>query len=491
MKLFVKYFDRILLFISVFLLIFLCFYRLDADQVLGFDEGRHGINALEMLQNKSWVISTYNGEVDYFNLKPPLSMYQIILGYLIFGVNKLGLRFFSAICYILTALFAAWFVRKRSDNLTAAFCIFLFSSSKVLILESYARKGDANAIYNLFFLISMLSLFKLTEHTKDIVSNHLFCCMGIGFGFSMAFLSKSYHAMLIPIIVFFTFLWKPFFLKLKGKDWIALITTSTFPILFWAYLRYQKDGITFFKKMLVIDVFQRTKERIAGPQSTPTYYIDFLIHDFSTVSILFLLGFYILLVFYNNEKFKCNYKELILLIIIPVLLYSIPKTRMITYIYPSIIGLFILGSFAFYFLRKQKVPGITRYIRILAYGIILFILTLNIRTIFRTEQFENPGNFEYLIEESKHLLTGSGNIYTTSENPYFNDWYQDQLFYIEKDTALHCMTGGANAFRKDKEGSYLIIDHSDHENLEFTISKDEKYIYKSELYSIVKKENVN
>lgn len=57
---------------------FFCFWRLGADTILGFDEGRHAVNALEMYRNKDWIISTYNGEIDYFNLKLPLSMYMII-----------------------------------------------------------------------------------------------------------------------------------------------------------------------------------------------------------------------------------------------------------------------------------------------------------------------------------------------------------------------------------------------------------------------------
>lgn len=56
---------------------FFIFWRLDADTILGFDEGRHAVNALEMYQSKDLIVTTYNGEIDYFNLKPPLSVYMI------------------------------------------------------------------------------------------------------------------------------------------------------------------------------------------------------------------------------------------------------------------------------------------------------------------------------------------------------------------------------------------------------------------------------
>ena len=60
---------------------FLLFSRLGDFVICECDESRHGANAYEMLQSGDYVVSTYQGEVDYFNLKPPLSFYGIVLGY--------------------------------------------------------------------------------------------------------------------------------------------------------------------------------------------------------------------------------------------------------------------------------------------------------------------------------------------------------------------------------------------------------------------------
>ena len=123
---------------------FFCFWRLGADTILGFDEGRHAVNALEMYRNKDWIISTYNGEIDYFNLKPPLSMYMIMCGYALFGMNTLGIRVGSAFCYLLTALISAGYVAQKKSCWAASFTMLLFGSSKLLLFCSMARKGDAN-----------------------------------------------------------------------------------------------------------------------------------------------------------------------------------------------------------------------------------------------------------------------------------------------------------------------------------------------------------
>ena len=71
--------------------------------ILDYDESRHGINAYEMIRNQDYVVSTYQGEPDYWNLKPPLSFWLIAVGYRMFGYNALGLRFFSALASLLVS----------------------------------------------------------------------------------------------------------------------------------------------------------------------------------------------------------------------------------------------------------------------------------------------------------------------------------------------------------------------------------------------------
>ena len=60
---------------------FLCFRCLDVAYVSSWDEARHGISAYEMMQNGNYIVNTFGYEPDYWNLKPPLSFYGIILGF--------------------------------------------------------------------------------------------------------------------------------------------------------------------------------------------------------------------------------------------------------------------------------------------------------------------------------------------------------------------------------------------------------------------------
>lgn len=53
--------------------------NLESSWVELYDEQRHAVNAYEMVVNNDYLVNTYFGETDYFNLKPPLSMWAIAL----------------------------------------------------------------------------------------------------------------------------------------------------------------------------------------------------------------------------------------------------------------------------------------------------------------------------------------------------------------------------------------------------------------------------
>ena len=98
---------------------FLLFTNLGETGISDCDEARHGINAYEMMQSGDYVVTTYRGEPDYWNLKPPLTDYCIMLGYRLFGYNALGLRFYSALSMMLTMIVLALWTRRRYGRIAS------------------------------------------------------------------------------------------------------------------------------------------------------------------------------------------------------------------------------------------------------------------------------------------------------------------------------------------------------------------------------------
>ena len=73
--------------ISIVMLIccFPIFYRLDTLPIRQWDEARNAVSAIEMLQNKNYLIRYFGGQPDYFDVKPPLLIWLQVLTIKIFG----------------------------------------------------------------------------------------------------------------------------------------------------------------------------------------------------------------------------------------------------------------------------------------------------------------------------------------------------------------------------------------------------------------------
>ena len=94
---------------------FLCFYRLGMKYVDPYDEAQHGTNAYEMLRQGKLFVNTYLYEKDYYNLKPPLSMWMLMGSFKLFGNTVFALRFFfaSQVQGRSAGCFRAWAVSSR------------------------------------------------------------------------------------------------------------------------------------------------------------------------------------------------------------------------------------------------------------------------------------------------------------------------------------------------------------------------------------------
>ena len=114
-----KYFICIIYLSLALVTAYLCFARLDIASLQHWDEARHGVNGYEMFKSHNYIVNTYNYENDYFNLKPPLSYWGIILGFKLFGVSIFSMRFYSALSLLLTFLAVAYYMHKHYGKTAA------------------------------------------------------------------------------------------------------------------------------------------------------------------------------------------------------------------------------------------------------------------------------------------------------------------------------------------------------------------------------------
>lgn len=137
---------------SIVLVLLLCVagYLLCANltkrPLTDWDEARHAINAYEMVQSGDYVVHTYLGETDLWNLKPPLSYWMIALGYKIFGYNALAIRAYSVTFMFATMVMLSLWTKRRYGALASIATLLLLLANRaiyddIFLHGSYAFDG--------------------------------------------------------------------------------------------------------------------------------------------------------------------------------------------------------------------------------------------------------------------------------------------------------------------------------------------------------------
>lgn len=152
------------------------FYHLGEAGIQSWDEARHAVNAYEMFKNSEWLVNTYRYETDYFNFKPPLSMWAIMAGFKLFGVGAFAVRFGSAVALLLTFVMITLFLAKNYGKAESICFAVLFPCCHDMIFFHMGRSGDADALFMLFFVAGMICLYYALKNPVFLYGFGL-CCV--------------------------------------------------------------------------------------------------------------------------------------------------------------------------------------------------------------------------------------------------------------------------------------------------------------------------
>lgn len=447
---------------SLFLLVctgILCFYHLGEAGTHNCDEARHIVNAYEMMHSDNWFVNTYLNEVDYFNYKPPLSMWCIILCFHIFGINSYTMRLYSAVSMLLLFVVLYLFVTKNIGKRAAVIMGILLVSCTELFFFHMGRSADADALYLLLFTLAMVCLYKAEEKPWFLT--------GYGIFMSLAFLAKCFHAAM-GIAIFICYLPR-LYKKLKFKHYLVAILGGVIPSGIWAVIRFSYDGFAFFKGMLGIEVISRLENE--------KFYFGYLQHFLTKPFIIILLiamliGFFLL---QKDEKTRIDSIKIliqnfvkhdlylfVLWLLIPLLAYSASGTFMEWYGYICYLPFCaIVGAVL---ARASEIQGKSRWIGglLLLLPVIVFIINgresiNNLKTLKYQNNTDIRNDLNSLIENfpeyrgAEIYIENSRNIYRAQ-----NVWEQHDVAdaYITGD--LIPVNGGVPLFLENQEAILII-----------------------------------
>lgn len=324
--------------VSLLALLFVSFHNLGANAIADFDEARHAVNAYEMMRDGNYLVNTYMGDTDLWNLKPPLGYWTVMVGYALFGYTSFGLRFASAVCWMLIAVLLSGWLRKRSGIASSICFILLMIASTRLYQAHLVRSGDADAVFTLLCVLELLFLIKAKDSKWMVLPAGL--CVGL------AFLAKSWHAFwMFPATLLFLII-SGMLPRFSARHVFGYFLAAFAPIVLWGIARYSADGSAFFKTMVEYDLLARSGTALEGHHGGPEYYIKVLLLTPSAVAsalILFAGAVYARIrkdEEEDTELLSSKDPKLIPAILswtlTPIVLFSIVSTKLVWYVFPCV-----------------------------------------------------------------------------------------------------------------------------------------------------------
>jgi 4-amino-4-deoxy-L-arabinose transferase-like glycosyltransferase len=307
------------------------FAGLSDSMLRNWDESRHGVSACEMMMSGNYIVNTYNGENDYWNVKPVFSFWNIVAGYWLFGENLFGLRCISAFSFVLIAIVTFVVLYKTAGRFAALAGTAFFTVSPSHFSHSF-RSGDPDAFFILWGFLAAITLY-YSNRNRKLLPVTTFCL-------AMAFLTKSFHAgvFVIPTVIWILFHWRKYGVKYVAISFVA----GMMPVAIWAAGRYCADGLTFFDWMLKLDLFGRVaKMEYSENKGVHTFfYFVKMTRELTLIPVLISVtaifaGFAI----YKRKWLSPEIKDLFcissLFFVSIILLFSLCNAKAPWYIYPA------------------------------------------------------------------------------------------------------------------------------------------------------------
>lgn len=289
------------------------------------DETRYAEISREMLQRGNWIVP-YLLNIRYFE-KPVAGYWINNISQMIFGDTNFAVRFGSVFTTIISAGLIYWLgmIIWRNKNISFVATLIYLSMFLVFSIGTYSV---LDPIFTMWLTACMVCCFFLLK-TSTLFSK-LFVWAVMGFTCGMAFMTKGFLGLVIPVIVMLPVMihQKRFIETIKfGSISIISASLTIFP---WVLIinKYEPDYWYYF---LWVEHIHRFLSENAQHKAPFWFYIPIIL--FGVIPWLGLLPGTL---FKSWKKRKINPEMFFLLcwFILPFLFFSMAKGKLLTYILP-------------------------------------------------------------------------------------------------------------------------------------------------------------
>lgn len=265
------FFDRYYVVLAVAVLGLAAFnlaFRLGSEFVSEWDESLYAISAWEAVDKGSWIGTTFLGELDYYNTKPPLMVWLVALAFKAFGPSLASLRLVSALSAWLTVAALQYWTKRCFGSIVALLASLVLATTFGFVYVHSGRSAATDAPFTLVILLTVVTLW--AEKERPALRTWL------GPLLATAFLLRG-MAVLMPLALVIVVLIS----RERGQNtaWrptLSALALFLLPVAAWVVARYQVDGWSFFERLFMYDFVARSVGPLEEHPGGPLYYLNIL-----------------------------------------------------------------------------------------------------------------------------------------------------------------------------------------------------------------------
>jgi len=334
-------------------LILLClmrFVNLGFGEIQEWDEALYAVRAKSIVQFGDWLDQTNHAVGGLYSAShPPLFIWLTAVTYKLFGITNFTTRLWSAIfgCGIILLVY---FIGKHLLNRIAGLLAAVLLGT-IPIFNFYSRQGQLDVPFLFFFTASVY--FYIVFLDRNQVKWLVFS--GLTFGLSLA--SKSISGILaVPIVLATSLLYQHTPVRDRKRLWLALLAYVIMGVVivlpWYNYMEWQPHpGLT--NGFFVSHVLGSVQEVAAGlgtnvKQLGYFYFLNQLLVRFPLSGLAFACMILMPVRLMNKKKYSHNLNRIDLLasiwFLIVFVVYSLLRTKVISYVLPMLIPLSLLSA---------------------------------------------------------------------------------------------------------------------------------------------------
>jgi 4-amino-4-deoxy-L-arabinose transferase-like glycosyltransferase len=332
----------------VAILYFPVFLHLDTPPVRLWDESRLAMNAVEMYHNGFSLVTTFDGEPDMWNTKPPLMIWLQVICMKVFGIGELALRLPAALAGLATCLIMVLFSRNITGQYKWGYigAIILVCSAGYTRFH-VVRSGDYDALLVFFTTMACLSFYVWLERGCRNKYWWLFCLSLL-----LAVYTKGISGVIIlPALLFWVVITGNFWKVIMRKQtWAGIVLVLLGIFAYYAGREALTPG--YIQAVWDNELGGRYLQTLEGHGHDFWFYFDYMsemeqFHPWWIFGILAIIGIW----FYNHVEVKRWMLFCLLVAVVFFMIISLGKTKLEWYsapIYPFLGLLSAFGLLALY-----------------------------------------------------------------------------------------------------------------------------------------------